>query len=115
MGLFRFWPFLHPAAYAWLALHMALALGNLAWWRHCMAAHPTDGGSWGRWREVTATVGRLTAMAGGIPYMLVLASLDAAAAGPPPPDGVLYALVYFLNVSAAPVMVFCWFKPLRIG
>lgn len=122
MGLFRFWPVLYPAAYAWLALHLALALGNLAWQRRCMAAHPADGGSWGRWREATAAVGRAAAMAGGIPYYLVLYLLDAAgeAAAPPPrpgdwAGGTLYGSVYFVNVSAAPVLLFLWFKPLRIG
>lgn len=119
-GWLRFRPFLYPAANAWMAAHLIAPLINIAWRRHSMAKHPADGGSWARWREVLSAFVRGTALAGGIPYRLVLATFDAdsTAAGGPRFDktaGLLTAAVHFANVSTAPTIAMLWFKPLRFG
>ena len=119
LGFLRFRKFLYPAAYAWLALHLALPLANIAWRRRCVAARPADGGSWGRGHEAVAAAVRATAMAGGIPFVLTLASMDAGAStGSPRVDwrgGALTAALNVVNISAAPTIALMWYKPLRLG
>lgn len=116
LGVIRFWPYLFPAAAAWLALHFALPLANIAWRRRCMAACPSDGGSWGRYREALCAVVRATACM-GVTWELALATFEAERGM----DGSVWydrnasaAALNLVNISAAIVIVMLSFKPMRV-
>ncbi|PRW44568.1 glutathione peroxidase [Chlorella sorokiniana] len=119
MGTLRFRPHLFPAATAWMALHFAMPLTNIAWRRRCLAAHPTDGGSWGRWRELLCALVRATCST-GVTWQLVLTSF-AAERGMHDSDwhgrstNLAFAALSFVNVTAAAVIIMLSFKPMRVS
>ena len=111
---------LYPAAQVWLAAHVLLPLSNLAWQRASLAAHPADGGSWGRRREVLAACVRAYVFGFGAAWAVVLATFDreeareVARAGRSA-SGALPAALNLLNASTAPLLALVFFKPLRLG
>ena len=119
LGFLRFQDVLYPAAYAWLGLHVALPLANIAWRRHSLGEDPVSGGSWGRQRGVIATVQRASITGWGCGgWRLVEAlfvSSDLPRAVRLRQAGLAVSLLNFVFSSGACLMVLMWAKPLPIG
>lgn len=119
-GFLRFHPVLFPAAYVWLTFQQLVPIACIAWRRRSLAAHPADGGSWARWREVPCALVRFTVFGCGVTWHVMSAILrEELAAQHPRADrsslGLLVAVVNLVNISGAPWIVLLWFKPLRFG